>query len=206
MFAPDGEWLLIVPIAPRSGRRKGQPMFGKLVHLRRLLIVAPFAVAFVLASIAVVGLSGPNRADAQGTAAVDIANFAFSPASLTIEAGTTVTWTNSDSVAHTATGDTFDTGELAPGESGSVTFDTEGTFNYICSIHPNMTGTIMVTAAGGQPAPTATAPSTGLPTTGSGSSLSSTASQANILLIAAVASAALGLVALRLRRMADRRL
>jgi plastocyanin len=180
-------------------------MLGKVVHLRRLLIVAPFAVAFVLASIAVVGFSSPNKADAQGTAAVTIANFAFDPATLTIEVGTTVTWTNQDSAAHTATGDTFDTGELAQGESGSVTFDTEGTFDYICSIHPNMTGTIVVTAAGGQPAPTATAPSTGLPATGSGSSLSSTASQTNILLIAAVASAALGLVALRLRRVADRR-
>jgi plastocyanin len=184
-------------------------MSGKLVHLRRLLVVAPFAVAFMLASIAVVGLSAPNKADAQGTAAVDIAGFAFSPATLMVEVGTTVTWTNSDSAAHTATGDTFDTGELAQGESGSVTFDTEGTFNYICSIHPDMTGTIVVTAAGGEPTatepPTATEAPSGMPSTGSGSGLSSSASQTSVLLIAAAMATVLGLVALRLRHVADRR-
>jgi len=180
-------------------------MSGKLGHLRRLLIVTPFAVALVLVSVAAVGLSSPNKADAQGTQAIDIANFAFSPASVTIEAGTTVTWTNSDGVTHTATGTggEFDTGNIASGASASITFDNEGTFNYICSIHPQMTGTIVVTAAGGEP--TATEVPTGMPSTGSGSSLSSAASQTSVLLIAAAVAAMLGLIALRLRHVADRR-
>jgi plastocyanin len=211
MLAIIGEWWVFVPIASRSGRRKGQPMSWKLVHLRRLLLVTPFAVALVLVSVAAVGLMTPNKADAQATQAIDIANFAFSPASVTIEAGTTVTWTNSDSATHNVTdnGGAFASGDLATGQSYSYTFDTEGTYNYMCTIHPQMLGTIVVTAAGGEP--TATAPATateaptGMPATGSGSSMSSAASQTNVLLIAAVVAAMLGLVALRLRHVADRK-
>lgn len=79
-------------------------------------------------------------------AAVKITNFAFSPKTITVKKGTTVTWTNDDSVSHTATSDdgSFDTGMLAKGESGSVTFDKTGTFNYHCTPHPNMKGTIVV--------------------------------------------------------------
>ncbi len=79
--------------------------------------------------------------------AVSIENFAFVAPSLEITAGTTVTWTNNDTAAHTATADdgSFDTGNLDPGASGSVTFDTPGTYTYKCAYHPNMTGTIVVT-------------------------------------------------------------
>jgi plastocyanin len=79
--------------------------------------------------------------------AVSIANFAFDPPSLDISAGTTVTWTNNDSTAHTATGDggTFQSGNIDPGQSFSFTFDTAGTFAYHCEIHPNMVATINVT-------------------------------------------------------------
>jgi plastocyanin len=78
---------------------------------------------------------------------VSIANFAFDPPSLDISASTSVTWTNNDSTAHTATGDggTFQSGNIDPGQSFSFTFDTAGTFNYHCEIHPNMTATINVT-------------------------------------------------------------
>jgi plastocyanin len=160
----------------------------------------------MLVSVAAFGVMSPHTADAQTTHAVTIQNFAFSPASLTINVGDTVTWTNMDSATHTATATdgSFDTGNIAQGESGSITFDTAGTFNYICSIHPNMTGTIVVQEAGGQPAPQPTAPSSGLPTTGSGSSMSSAASETNLLLIAAAVAAALGLIALRMRRAGGR--
>ena len=185
-------------------------MSGKLGHFRRLLLVSPFAVALVLVSVAAVGLMTPNKADAQATQAIDIANFAFSPASVTIEAGTTVTWTNSDSVTHNATdnGGAFASGDLATGQSYSFTFDTEGTYNYMCTIHPQMTGTIVVTAAGGEPTatepPTATEAPTGMPSTGSGPGLGSAASQTSVLLIAAAFAVMLGLVALRLRHVANR--
>jgi plastocyanin len=80
------------------------------------------------------------------TAAVTIQNFAFAPQSLEIAAGTTVTWTNTDSTTHTATADdnSWDTGDIAPGASASVTFDTPGTYTYHCSIHPSMTATVVV--------------------------------------------------------------
>jgi len=88
--------------------------------------------------------------------AVTIAGFAFDPATVTIQVGDSVTWTNEDSAPHTATaGDgSFDTGQLATGDSETVTFDTAGTFAYICSIHPQMTGSVVVEAAGGTAAPT----------------------------------------------------
>lgn len=77
---------------------------------------------------------------------VTIENFSYSPATITIKAGDTVTWTNNDSVAHTATADdeSFDTGLLEKGQSTSVTFDTPGTYTYHCTPHPNMKGTVVV--------------------------------------------------------------
>lgn len=78
---------------------------------------------------------------------VSIQGLAFSPASLTVVQGTTVTWTNNDSVSHTVTGDQGgpNSGTLAPGQSYSFTFSTVGSFPFHCSIHPSMTGTITVT-------------------------------------------------------------
>lgn len=83
---------------------------------------------------------------AGATAEVTIVDFAFDPAELRVAAGTTVTWTNRDSVPHTATADdgSFDTGTIDGGASGSHTFDAPGTFAYICTFHPNMTGTVIV--------------------------------------------------------------
>jgi plastocyanin len=78
---------------------------------------------------------------------VSINNFAFDPPVLTVTVGTTVTWTNLQDVPHTTTSDTneWNSGNLAPGASFSHNFATEGTFTYHCTIHPNMTGTIVVT-------------------------------------------------------------
>ena len=78
--------------------------------------------------------------------AVTIQNMAFSPASLTVKVGDKVTWTNQDSVGHSATADnnSFDTGVIAQGQSGSVTFSKTGTYTYHCKIHPSMTGKIVV--------------------------------------------------------------
>jgi plastocyanin len=97
--------------------------------------------------------------------AVAISGFAYSPSSITVTVGDTVTWTNSDAQAHTATADGggFDTGALGNGQSGTVTFSTAGSFAYHCSIHPDMTGTVTVQAAasgGGGNAGTTTQPPT----------------------------------------------
>lgn len=77
---------------------------------------------------------------------VTIQNFAFGPATVTVKVGDTVTWTNMDLTGHSATADdgSFDTGVLSQGKSGSVTFDTAGTFTYHCTPHPNMKGTVVV--------------------------------------------------------------
>jgi hypothetical protein len=77
---------------------------------------------------------------------------------LVISAGTVVTWTNNDTMPHTATSDTgaFDSSTLAPGQSFSFTFATAGTFPYHCTIHgaQSMSGVIQVTAA--PPSPSVT--------------------------------------------------
>lgn len=75
---------------------------------------------------------------------VVIENFSFNPTVITIKAGDQIRWTNKDSVVHTATGDSFDTGPLAEGESKVVTFSTPGEYSYICTPHPNMKGKIIV--------------------------------------------------------------
>ena len=70
---------------------------------------------------------------------------AYSPASLTITHGGSVTFTNNDSTSHTATASgTFDTGLIAPGGSKTVTLQTAGSVTYRCTIHPGMVGTIIV--------------------------------------------------------------
>ena len=77
---------------------------------------------------------------------VQITNFSFGPALMTVAKGTTVTWQNYDNVAHTATSNSgaWNTGTISPGGSGSIKFDTTGTFPYYCAVHPMMTGTIVV--------------------------------------------------------------
>jgi amicyanin len=87
-------------------------------------------------------------ADVEGTAAVGILNFNFSPAALTVKVGTTVVWTNNDAIAHTVN---FMTGAvnssvLNQNDKFSHTFTTPGTYDYICSIHPFMHGSVTVTA------------------------------------------------------------
>ncbi|HET6622735.1 MAG TPA: cupredoxin family copper-binding protein [Candidatus Saccharimonadales bacterium] len=81
---------------------------------------------------------------------VTIEQYAFSPATITIKAGTTVTWTNRDSVNHTVTSDDgsaikFDSGDMAQGQTYQFTFDQPGTYNYHCTPHPFMRGTVVVT-------------------------------------------------------------
>ncbi|SRR5258708_4801042 len=77
---------------------------------------------------------------------VSIQNMAFSPATLIIKVGDQVTWTNQDSIGHSATADdgSFDTGIISQGQSGSNTFTKAGTYTYHCSVHPSMTATIVV--------------------------------------------------------------
>jgi len=85
-------------------------------------------------------------AGSPGAASVLARDFMFGPASLTVSAGSTVTWTNKDDEPHTVVSDTalFRSGALDTDESFSFTFDKPGTYHYACSIHPRMAGTIVV--------------------------------------------------------------
>jgi plastocyanin len=78
---------------------------------------------------------------------VRIENFAFAPANIVVDVGTTVTWTNDDVVPHTVTsddGDELDSELLNPGDTFSHTFDTPGEYRYHCTPHPNMQGLVTV--------------------------------------------------------------
>lgn len=93
--------------------------------------------------------SGDAGAGAQApvqAATVDIREFAYEPATVTVRAGGTVEWVNADAAPHTATADddSFDTGSLAKGDKAKVTLDKAGTFTYICTFHPFMNATVEV--------------------------------------------------------------
>ena len=82
------------------------------------------------------------------TTSVSIANFAFSPAAITVKAGATVTWTNRDQDAHTVaiTGAPVSQ-PLQNGDTFTHVFAQPGTYSYLCTIHPYMRGMVVVTAA-----------------------------------------------------------
>ena len=82
-----------------------------------------------------------------GGAKVTMEGIKFNPASVTVKAGDKVTWTNKDSVGHDVTGDNFksgDSGGLQNGDTFSHTFDKKGKFDYVCTVHPGMTGSVTV--------------------------------------------------------------
>jgi plastocyanin len=141
-------------------------------------------------------------AGAQQNQTVYIQDFYFSPASINVEPGTTVTWVNQGQAPHTAThtGGTFDSGTLQPGQSYSYTFNRAGTYAYYCQIHPNMTGTIVVGGGGAAYfAGSATASPTASPTA-TASALVATGGAPVVPAITLAASLALvvsGLAALR---------
>jgi plastocyanin len=89
---------------------------------------------------------GTGATGGPGTNEVFIQGMAFNPGTITVTAGTTVTWTNKDAVTHTVTSTTnlFDSGSLGTNGTFSHTFATAGTFPYICKIHPYMTGSVTV--------------------------------------------------------------
>ena len=89
---------------------------------------------------------------------VTITDFRFVPRVVTIGVGDRVTWVNDDAVEHDADGAGWSTSLLAQGERDSVRFNRAGTYRYICSIHPTMTGTVVVRASGGVTPDTATEP------------------------------------------------
>jgi len=88
----------------------------------------------------------PSDAETTDSAKVVVKDFMFNPASLTVKAGSTVTWVNMDDEPHTVVSDTglFKSGGMDTNESYSFKFDKPGTYHFACSIHPRMVGTIVV--------------------------------------------------------------
>jgi plastocyanin len=104
-----------------------------------------FAVSFMILNL-LYGCSKSNNASPPGNDEVFIQSFAFSPSTVSVTLNTTVVWTNKDAVAHTVTSDNglFDSGLLNTDAVYSHQFTTAGTFNYHCTVHPNMLGKVVV--------------------------------------------------------------
>ena len=112
--------------------------------------VAAMLGAATAAMLAAVVL--PIRAQPATTASVSIDNFTFGPESLTVKAGTTVTWINKDDIPHgiaSSSNDFAKSKALDTDDNYSFTFARPGTFRYFCYLHPHMTGTIVVKAGDG---------------------------------------------------------
>jgi plastocyanin len=112
-----------------------------------LLVTAFSGAASAQTPAAVVATSPPAAARADAAPPIVIArDFMFAPVTLTIKAGSTVTWKNTDDEPHTVVSDTglFRSSALDTNESFSFSFAKPGTYHYACSIHPRMVGTIVV--------------------------------------------------------------
>ena len=106
---------------------------------------APVMIGMLLLLAGSRNVSANDQA-AAGRAAVKIDNFVFGPQTMTVPVGTTVTWTNSDDIPHTAvsTDGVFKSKVMDTDEKFSYTFTKAGTYPYYCTIHPKMTGQIVV--------------------------------------------------------------
>lgn len=112
----------------------------------------PYAGGFRNAVIAIAALLAVAAIPAYGEEpTVKIDNFTFSPPTLTVPAGTTVMWKNEDDIPHTVTSTTkaFKSQALDTDDNFSFTFTTPGVYEYFCSLHPHMTGKIVVEAKTG---------------------------------------------------------
>ena len=104
-----------------------------------------FALILMLA-ICAVAVTGRTPNASANTNEIVIQNFSFEPATLTVKAGTTVTWVNRDDEPHTATATDkrFNSKTLDTGDRFSQEFNAPGIYNYYCALHPKMTGKIIV--------------------------------------------------------------
>jgi plastocyanin len=114
-------------------------------NVRIVGVVMPIMIAMLLlfaGSSRVTASDQPSAANV----AVKIDNFVFGPQAITVPVGTTVTWTNSDDIPHTtvSTDGVFKSKVMDTDEKFSYTFTKAGTYSYYCSVHPKMTGQVVV--------------------------------------------------------------
>ncbi|MGA9352290.1 MAG: cupredoxin family copper-binding protein [Terriglobales bacterium] len=108
----------------------------------RQFSAALFAILMLLGA----SISGTAAAVDTATVAVQIDNFSFTPQEIKVKAGTTITWTNHDDIPHTvvSTDEAFKSRALDTDDKFTATLTKPGTYAYFCSIHPKMTGKIVV--------------------------------------------------------------
>jgi plastocyanin len=122
---------------------KGKPMKEILCRIGlATLVVTVFALLTPVDKHA--HAAGQGQAGTSVTVKID--NFSFGPAALTVPVGTTVTWTNQDDIPHTvvSTDGVFKSKALDTDDKFSFVFSKPGTYSYFCSIHPKMTGQVIV--------------------------------------------------------------
>lgn len=115
----------------------------------RILLSSGLVVFFMLSVTLGISCQAPVPAEEEATPPsneIEISSFSFLPATVTVTVGTTITWSNLDSVTHTVTSETdlFDSGNLARKATFSHSFTDHGTFSYYCTIHPQMRGKVIV--------------------------------------------------------------
>jgi plastocyanin len=128
--------------------KKNQPGKETKMNRRNVWIAGLAAPVLMVVLLLVAGATkvAANDQAAQASAAVKIDNFIFGPQTVTVPVGGTVTWTNGDDIPHTAvsTEGAFKSKVMDTDEKFSYTFTKAGTYTYYCSIHPKMTGTVVV--------------------------------------------------------------
>lgn len=119
-----------------------------------MIMGIPMKRSFLRSMVAVLALTGLAVCGDAKAANVEVTidNFTFKPQQVTVKAGDTITWVNHDDIPHTVTSTTmiFHSKAMDTDDKFSFTFSTPGTFMYFCSLHPHMTGSIVVEAAPGK--------------------------------------------------------
>jgi plastocyanin len=138
---------LWIQTSPKRGffRKKGKGK-NKMNRITRISLLSVSLVTGLSGFSAKANTPRTEAQEAPAMVAVKIDNFSFGPQSVSISAGTKVTWTNRDDIPHTvvSTEGLFKSHVLDTDESFSFTFDKPGTYPYFCSVHPKMTGQVVV--------------------------------------------------------------
>jgi len=123
---------------------EGENMMKKKVW--SLFLILLFTIAFSSCSSSNSGTTSTPSDGGLGNQVptVSIENFSFKPSVLTVQVGTAVVWTNNDSADHNIKSTDFNSPMMKNGETYEFKFDKAGTYDYICGIHPKMTGQIIV--------------------------------------------------------------
>jgi plastocyanin len=114
--------------------------------MSRLTFRTIFAILLLVSAFAAAGAVSATPGPDPGSIDVKIDNFTFTPQTITVPAGTAVRWTNRDDIPHTSVSEDklFKSKVMDTDDQFAYTFSKPGTYKYFCSIHPKMTGTVVV--------------------------------------------------------------